>query len=66
MQAAQTQWFLHGGDLAAGLAEGLAILENGIGADPATWLADDGKPGGPSREDPGGLRRSKPGTPPGT
>jgi len=37
IQATQTQWFFHGGDLASMLSDGLAVLERGIGADPATW-----------------------------
>jgi AcrR family transcriptional regulator len=37
IQAAQTQWFLLGGDLATRISEGLEVLERGIGADPGTW-----------------------------
>jgi len=37
IQAAHTQWFLLGGDLATKLSEGLEVLERGIGADPRTW-----------------------------
>jgi AcrR family transcriptional regulator len=37
IQAAQTQWFILGGDLAMRLSEGLEILERGLGADPRTW-----------------------------
>jgi AcrR family transcriptional regulator len=37
IQATQTQWFFHGGDLASTLSEGLAVLERGIGADPTAW-----------------------------
>jgi AcrR family transcriptional regulator len=37
MQAAQTHWYLEGGDLAASISDGLAILERGIGTDPKTW-----------------------------
>jgi AcrR family transcriptional regulator len=33
IQAAQTQWLLNGGDLATTIAEGLAVLERGIGSD---------------------------------
>ena len=32
IQAAQTHWFLRGGDLATSIADGLAVLESGIGA----------------------------------
>jgi AcrR family transcriptional regulator len=37
IQAAQTHWFLLGGDLALKLSEGLEVLERGVGADPKTW-----------------------------
>jgi TetR/AcrR family transcriptional regulator, regulator of mycofactocin system len=37
IQAAQTHWYLEGGDLAGSISEGLAILERGIGTDPSTW-----------------------------
>ena len=37
IQAAQTQWFIRGGDLATRIAEGLEVLEHGIGSDPRTW-----------------------------
>jgi AcrR family transcriptional regulator len=37
IQAAQTRWFFHGGDLAETLSEGLEVLERGIGSDPSTW-----------------------------
>jgi AcrR family transcriptional regulator len=40
IQAAQTDWYLHGGDLATAVADGLAVLERGIGTDPKTWAAD--------------------------
>jgi AcrR family transcriptional regulator len=43
IQAAQTHWFFRGGDLAAAISEGLAVLERGIGTDPATWPASNGK-----------------------
>lgn len=35
IQAAQTNWFLNGGDLAMAISDGLKILERGIGSDPA-------------------------------
>ena len=41
IQAAQTRWYFHGGDLAASISEGLAVLENGIGTDPRTWSTAD-------------------------
>jgi hypothetical protein len=37
VQAAQTQWFVHGGDLVTRISEGIAVLEQGIGSDPGTW-----------------------------
>ncbi len=39
IQAAQTQWFLRGGDLTAAISDGLAVLERGIGTDPKSWPA---------------------------
>ncbi len=44
IQAAQTRWFLDGGDLAATISEGLEVLERGIGAEPSTWSDADGRP----------------------
>lgn len=41
IQAAQTQWFFRGGDLAAAIAAGLEVLESGIGTDPTTWRDDN-------------------------
>jgi TetR/AcrR family transcriptional regulator, regulator of mycofactocin system len=40
IQAAQTQWYLRGGDLATAISDGLEVLERGIGADPGTWSAE--------------------------
>jgi TetR/AcrR family transcriptional regulator, regulator of mycofactocin system len=37
VQAAQTRWIFHGGDLAATVAEGLRVLEVGTGADAHGW-----------------------------
>lgn len=37
VQAAQTQWFLQGGDLATMISDSLGVLERGIGTDPKTW-----------------------------
>ena len=39
IQAAQTQWYFRGGDLATAISEGIAVLETGIGTDPRTWPA---------------------------
>jgi AcrR family transcriptional regulator len=43
IQATQTQWFFHGGDLPATLSQGLAVLERGIGADPTVWSSSGTK-----------------------
>ena len=40
IQAAHTQWFFEGGDLAATISESLAVLEREIGSDPKTWPKD--------------------------
>jgi AcrR family transcriptional regulator len=37
IQAAQTRWYLQGGDLATAISDGLEVLERGIGGDPKTW-----------------------------
>jgi AcrR family transcriptional regulator len=37
IQAAQTHWYIHGGDLASTVSEGLRILEHGFGGDLASW-----------------------------
>jgi AcrR family transcriptional regulator len=42
IQAAHTQWFVHGGDLPATISEGIEVLERGIGSDPTTWAAATG------------------------
>ena len=39
IQAAQTHWSIHGGNLATVISEGLDVLESGIGADPMGWSA---------------------------
>jgi AcrR family transcriptional regulator len=41
IQAAQTQWFFQGGDLATAISDGIAVLERGIGTDPKTWSTTD-------------------------
>ena len=41
IQAAQTHWCFHGGDLATIISEGLDVLESGIGTDPKTWSAHE-------------------------
>ena len=40
IQAAHTQWFIHGGDLATTMSESLAVLERGISTDPRSWAAE--------------------------
>lgn len=37
IQAAQTQWYFNGGDLAKSISDGLEVLERGIGSDPVAW-----------------------------
>jgi AcrR family transcriptional regulator len=55
MQAAQTKWFLGGGDLVTMTSESLAVLEGGIGTDPRRWIGDGVHSDGP---DPTADRRS--------
>jgi AcrR family transcriptional regulator len=55
IQAAQTQWFLQGGDLAGRISEGIEILERGIGTDPKTWPTAT-----PTRKSKPASRRSRP------
>ena len=45
IQATQTQWFFHGGELAETLSEGLEVLEHGIGTDPSAWSASNNSAG---------------------
>ena len=44
IQAAQTHWYFHGGDLATAISEGLDVLERGIGTDPTTWSVGNESP----------------------
>ena len=37
VQAAQTHWFVNGGDLATKISDGLEMLERGVDADPGAW-----------------------------
>jgi hypothetical protein len=39
IQAAQTHWYFHGGDLTETISESLEVLERGLGADPRKWSA---------------------------
>jgi TetR/AcrR family transcriptional regulator, regulator of mycofactocin system len=43
IMAAQTRWFMNGGDLASAIADGLEVLERGIGADPKARFVDGSK-----------------------
>jgi TetR/AcrR family transcriptional regulator, regulator of mycofactocin system len=56
IQAAQTQWFLQGGDLATRISEGLEVLESGIGSDPRTWSGRTKRPRSASRSKPANRR----------
>ena len=44
IQAAQTQWYFRGGDLATAISDGLEVLERGIGADSEIWSAASAPP----------------------
>jgi AcrR family transcriptional regulator len=57
IQAASTQWFVHGGDLGATIAEGIEVLERGIGSDPQIWSNRPKKPKPPTRTKPPNRRR---------
>ena len=57
IQAASTQWFIHGGDLGTAIAEGIEVLEHGIGSDPQTWPTRPKKPRSPGRTKPPNRRR---------
>jgi hypothetical protein len=51
IQAAHTQWFLHGGDLAATVSRSLEVLDSGISTDRTKWSEQSrigkSKPGAP-------------------
>ena len=64
IQAAHTQWFVHGGDLPTMIAEGLEVLESGIGSDPTSWSGRAGRPRGTGAGTGTGSGRRKPGKPP--
>jgi hypothetical protein len=36
-QSAHTHWFLHGGDLAERVSQGIAVLEHALRTDPEDW-----------------------------
>ncbi|ONH26385.1 TetR family transcriptional regulator [Pseudofrankia asymbiotica] len=50
IQAAQTNWFLNGGDLASAISEGLAVLERGIDTNPTRGSAGKGGDPAPDAE----------------
>jgi TetR/AcrR family transcriptional regulator, regulator of mycofactocin system len=56
IQAASTQWFIQGGDLATKMAEGLEVLERGIGSDPRTWSSRTKSPRTTGRNKPANRR----------
>ena len=58
VQAASTQWFIHGGDLATTIAEGIEVLERGIGSDPQSWPGRAKKPRSPGRTKPANRPRT--------
>ena len=57
IQAASTQWFVHGGDLGTMIAEGIEVLERGIGSDPQAWSHHAKQPRSPGRTKPPSRRR---------
>ena len=40
VQAGQTHWYFHDGDLATTISHGLRVLERGFGTDIESWVAD--------------------------
>lgn len=63
VQAAQTRWYLLGGDLTTAISEGLQVLERGIGTDPSTWPDGPATVTRPPRAKPSNApKRRKPGT----
>jgi TetR/AcrR family transcriptional regulator, regulator of mycofactocin system len=40
IQASQTHWYIHGGDLASTVSEGLRVVEHGFGHDLASWAGE--------------------------
>ena len=57
IQAASTQWFVHGGDLGTMIADGIQVLERGIGSDPQAWSSHPKPPRSPGRTKPPNRRR---------
>jgi TetR/AcrR family transcriptional regulator, regulator of mycofactocin system len=45
IQAAHTQWFFFGGDLATNVSDGLEVVESVLGGDLATWSQEAGSAG---------------------
>jgi AcrR family transcriptional regulator len=56
IQAAQTHWYFHGGDLAETISESLEVLESGLGADPRKWSATE-RPKSPGWGQPANRRK---------
>jgi AcrR family transcriptional regulator len=49
VRAALTHWYFNGGDVASWISEGLEVLETGIGADPRTSSAREGRSTAPDK-----------------
>jgi AcrR family transcriptional regulator len=54
IQAAQTHWYICGGDLTISISKGLDVLERGMGTDLHTWVADAGGADWPTSTPAGG------------
>ncbi len=59
VQAAQTQWYFRGGDLATAISDGLEVLESGIGADSRIWSDTNGGQEPPGAEKPHDRQRQR-------
>src|ERR671918_3176593 len=57
IQAASIQWFVHGGDLGTMIAEGIEVLERGIGSDPRDLVDRPTKSRSARRTKPDSRRR---------
>ncbi len=58
IQAAQTHWHFHGGDLAETISESLEVLESGLGVDPRKWSAAE-RPKSPGWGQPANRRKGR-------
>lgn len=47
IQASHIHWYVHGGDLASTVSEGLRVLEHGFGGDLTSWASEDAAPDWP-------------------